>query len=353
MSTLQINQYLASQSLSYLGRLVRNDGRFVYLHNGLSGLDISDQKYNILRHAGSIWALNVVNTVLPFELKTAVASARALDYLLSNHLRKNTNGHICVVERDIVKLGASALTLLALLSYSDDTLTSLNKKHGSDVDICHGLSEYLMTQIDHSNHFVHKVGASDGKAFDFRSDYYDGQALFAIISLFERHPPKGTSARIVDVLRTSMANFRKTELQVHWMMYAVGSAYNVLPLAEIFTYAEKLVEVILNDCSYRNGEHCTSIACRSEALAVYLKLCRRARTIGRHFADASYALAENIQIQLKSRLANGAFCRSPSERIVRIDYMQHNISALIGYLQLSRHGRGILKPTPTPNTEIS
>ena len=97
---------LARQSSACLANLIREDGSFRYRYDSRSG-DILGG-YNILRHAGSIWAMLDVYRDVPDE-KILESSKRATHYLLASSLkfyRRYTNA--CICEENAIKLGGNA-----------------------------------------------------------------------------------------------------------------------------------------------------------------------------------------------------------------------------------------------------
>jgi hypothetical protein len=47
---------------------------------------------------------------------------------------------------------------------------------------------------------------------------------------------------------------------------------------------------------------------------------------------------ENLRLQLRSRRFNGAFIVDLESSVVRIDFIQHNLSSLLDYHRLMRDG---------------
>jgi hypothetical protein len=357
--------YLAT---GYLANLGRTDGRFVYLHDGVTGQEIGGGKYNVLRHAGCVWVINLAASSIPMPKTISITGARALEYLLNNALRPSPRRGLCIVYQGSVKLGANALTLLALLSYADHTIVDLSHKYKCHGDICEELADHILHQIDTAGAFTHIIDYPTGLLRPFRSEYYDGQAIFALMRLLARRPALSKLRRAKDVLHTLIDCDHGIENQVHWMMYAAEAAFSVAPDTAILRYADKLARSIIENSAYRNGVLCTPIACRSEALVSYLRLsAQSSTTFGNHSKGAYHTLIDNLLLQLKSRLGSGAFSHSPVSSQVRIDYLQHNISAFLGLAQVLnfrgsnqelsevsrtlRYGRGTRTPTPTPNQE--
>ena len=81
------------EAADYLSRVNANDGRFTY-REFLDGRRVSPRKYNILRHAGSIYALadyHSHTTDAAARAKAAGTMARASQYLVTRYIRPVPN----------------------------------------------------------------------------------------------------------------------------------------------------------------------------------------------------------------------------------------------------------------------
>ena len=104
----------------YLTRAVGADGKFLYKYHPKS--DRVGQEYNIIRHAGAVYAMMELYEITGNE-KLKEAAHRAIEYLLKSVRPYETEEGIsaCVVEDGFIKLGANALSVVALAKYTKVT----------------------------------------------------------------------------------------------------------------------------------------------------------------------------------------------------------------------------------------
>lgn len=183
--------------------------------------------------------------------------------------------------------------------------------------------------------FIHRRNAHTGEADTFRSDYYTGEALFALLSAAFRLSDNHQAVRAQKALLTLVAKGYGISEQSHWMMYAVEICHRHAPNPYLVSYAEQLVDNIISLPGYRTEQRCTPIACRTEALLAYLRMMPPSE---RRFQDralrAWHTIEENLILQLRDQLPDGSFRRGADSTEVRIDYLQHNLTALLGHAQL-------------------
>src|SRR5699024_4294075 len=104
---------------NYFSHVVDKQGKFIYSY--FPAHDISEKKYNILRHAGTTFSMLQTYELMP-EDSLMDNIKKTLAYLGSKveiH-QKNENQRV-VVERDTVKLGANALAIVAMAKYTNVT----------------------------------------------------------------------------------------------------------------------------------------------------------------------------------------------------------------------------------------
>ena len=134
----------------YLSRSVRKDGKFDYQYDPF--LDRQSLDYNLLRHAGTIYAmLELYGKNRDPELLQA--AERAIGYLLRQVLEGTVAGRPVrfAVEDGDLKLGGNALAALALAEYERVT------GDRSYVAVMKGLGEWMLATQDPDGRFtVHK-----------------------------------------------------------------------------------------------------------------------------------------------------------------------------------------------------
>ncbi len=335
-------QHVAPSTAVRLAKLIRSDGRFVYSYDVANDAEIKD--YNILRHAACVWALNEASSaqILPSSFDSSIR--QALSWLMRKHLILSAQAGFCLVEDGLIKLGGNALTILAVLSFSEQVKCRPGSSGARFMpsaaprkrpDLVESLCEHLLAQITPDGDFHHVREHSSNCVTSHRSAYYTGQALFALLKTLHRRPEM-TKLRIAhDMLHNLAARDYGVAEQSHWMMYAIEMAHVIKPDSALLHYAEKITDRILDWPQYRNRQRATPIACRSEALLAYLRMLgRHDRANEPNFARIKDEVFSNLLLQVKDYLPDGAFREGADGSTVRIDYLQHNLAAFLGYSQL-------------------
>ncbi len=345
----------------YLTRAVDGAGRFVYSY--LPKTDAVKSSYNALRHCGTIFSMLELYEVSG-DRELLAAAERALAYLESRLLGRCRIGDVetaCVVERGEVKLGGNALAIVALAKY---TAATGDRRYSRLID---DLGRWILTTQGEDGEFeIHKQSHPGGEVSDFVSGYYPGEALLALVRRPEPDP-----AWIDAAERGARWLIEVRDRQVpdnalnhdHWLLYALDELYRLRPNPLYLQHATRITGAILGRQRQRRPEfpdwlgsyyrppRSTPTATRSEGLgAAYLMVRDAGRTgpghhrPGREQQQAALleALELGVRFQLQTQLlpenvlyladpgrALGGFHRSLTDYEIRIDYVQHNISALL------------------------
>ena len=173
---------LIQTSSVFLAKQVKKDGQFIYGHFPCFGRQIAT--YNALRHASSVYSM-LEAWELTRDESLMAAIKRALDYLVNILIRRypQPDGTTLAFNIDIngeIKLGANAVSLLALVKYDELTGDTRYRK----------LMEHLALGIAHmqnadSGKFLHVLTSEDlSIKNEFRIVYYDGEAAFGLMRLY-------------------------------------------------------------------------------------------------------------------------------------------------------------------------
>ena len=345
---------VVTECLDHLFGLIKSDGRFVYAHQ-FDNKSWEYGGYNLLRHCGTVWfmckAIDRLSLDIPPDWERQLSSAVLY---VTNQLKPppwNTGilPSLCLPSRGAVKIGGGGLCLLMLHEFVQLFQNRRIAQHeGSSIPldiICARLENYLISEMAHGD-FIHKRSFSTGEVLPFRSDYYTGEVLFALIKRERTRP------RAVDLLSELMDRDYGIAEHSHWMAYAASEALRqqLAHRQKTLGYLVRLISRIIAEPDYRTRHQSTPTACRSEAFLTYLETFNDggfpAASDHRDLLAPSYtSLVENLNLQL-AFYGNGQFKRGSDSDKVQIDYIQHNGASFLGLNLLHSERFGINTSQP-------
>ncbi|MBP9771300.1 MAG: hypothetical protein KBD16_00025 [Candidatus Pacebacteria bacterium] len=350
------SKYLASAKLGgeYLISHMYEDGSFVYEYDPES--DSESDSYNILRHAGTTYALLELYEATNNK-RYLTGAERALDYL-----RKATipcpvyKDALCVLEDNEIKLGGNGLALLAFTKYMELTDSR------DDQALAEGIATFISAiQAKNGEFLFYKMDAKGVPDSDFVSEYYPGEAMFGLARLSEL-TNDATWMTTAHKGADWIINVRDKDVATndlphdHWMLYALNELYADEQKQDYLEHTKRLVNAILAaqhqgltgeqeewNGGYYNPPRSTPTATRNEGLGAAYRIFMRS-------GDAAYtaitkdAMERGIEFTLRTqftssklrelnfpREALGGFHEGLDDYDIRIDYVQHNISALLAF----------------------
>ena len=343
----------------YLTRAVGADGQFDYLYEPTTD-KVSDE-YNILRHAGTIYAMMELYEVTR-DAGLRAAAERAIQYLLRAVRPCPTVDEAAwVVERGQVKLGGNALAIVALAEHARVTGV---KTHLPTME---SLARWIVSVQKPDGRFaVHKLAVAGGKVSSFRSGYYPGEAILALLRL---HALRGggkqgawldaarRSARYLILVRD--AKLATDQLPPdHWLLYGLNELFRFRDNPLYPRHARRIGRSIRNAQIRHHREPdlvggyglptpgSTPAATRTEGLTALWGLLEDLGHLN-EARDVFEAIRRGVrfQLRLQYRPESAMYFPSPSRCIgafreshraagVRIDYVQHNLSALLAYRRI-------------------
>lgn len=322
---------VAKAGANKLAELTLESGKFSYRYDAISNAKLSG--YNVLRHSGTVWSMLDVFSVTKDE-QLLTAANRAVTYLFNEHLRFfRSYLNFCILEKNSIKLGGNALAALALAK-----LYEINK---SDVllDISHQLCRFILEERSNHGDFVHKRYFKSGKISSFRSEYYVGEALLALLACYRITGDSQLLTAVQEVEAELVQQGYGIREQSHWMLYALEQLQRLDASPHIYPHAEKIATEIINNPTYLESGRSTPIACRTEGLLAFVRMTPPKSSDSSNRVAALKCIEENLARQLIFQTADGAFTRGGGDRRdqeVRIDYKQHNISAFLHFSQLEQ-----------------
>ena len=357
------------EAAKYLVLANNPDGRFEYLRY-VAGGEAKRDKYNIVRHAGAIWALADYQewTTDGVARETAVAAIeRATRYLLSQTRPISGRPDVLAVwstpnrgRNSNAKLGASALAIVALLSGNSKDLTTVD-----------GLARFLVFMQKDSGDFYSRYESEFGSDNESDSLYYPGEAILALTLLYETdHDSRWIDSAARGVAYLVDSRRAGTRLpNDHWLMIAIDRLlphYNDLvsprlTREDMVNHAVALGTTMMNeqravlagahppevDGSFLPDGRITPTATRLEGLLALEHAIDRDPKRADFRAALRACIQRGIAFLRRSQLRDGstrggfpvvvegpAAARSPQDRdqrTVRIDYVQHALSAFLRY----------------------
>ena len=343
--------FAARMGGSYLSSIVDEEGKFTYVYEPPA--DDAPSDYNIVRHAGTIAAMLDLYRITREE-KLLSACRRAIDYLVlqAAPCPAGYEDGICIVENGCTKLGANALAALALAEYTsatgDRTHVPLLLKLGNSI---------RSFQAENGRFFIQKLAVPAGTISKYESDYYPGEALYALTKIYGIDPnplwldaaEKGARYRI----RHGRWPWSWSVMHDHWLLYALNELHRIRPDASYLDHAMRISRAMISSQNRKpqppdwlggwfDDPGSTPAATRIEGLCAAYRLARdfnkprdadallEAIRVGAAFGLQTQFRPESIMYLDDPMRALGGFHDSLADFTIRIDYVQHNVSALLG-----------------------
>ena len=306
----------------YLATSLGEDGRFTYRYQADTGT--VPRGYNIVRHAGTVYALLELYEAT-HDAPTLAAAERALGFLLRQIRRVkpvkpaeprnaaapgtpaaparapgNARPGVSegpsgtqvpsagLVEDGEIKLGGNALAVVALAKHAAVTGS---REHES---IAVALGDWMLAAQDQDGRFaVHQQTYPGGRRVGFESQYYPGEAILALVRLHILLPAQDSRPWLDAAERGArwLITVRDGDLpdgalpHDHWLLYALNELQRLRPDPIFLTHARRLARAIVASqhrtpavAGWRGGYYepprTTPTATRSEGLAAAYALLR-------------------------------------------------------------------------------
>ena len=320
-----------------------------------------------IRHAGTTYSLfQVYGAVRDDEILTAAEKAARF---IRDAAVDAGNGHgKAYVEEGVMKLGGQALALVALLERRRVT-------HKTSLDpLINGLATFMLAmELKQEPGRFYQSYDTQSRTLHLTpdSDYYPGECLLALTRLAAQFPDgpyleaaRRAAAFLIHVRDGDIIERGAVPREDHWLAMALSELYRLDPnpdyAAVAYLQAESMIRnqytgadgipARIGGSRFRNPINYTSTATKGEALVAVWSLAafRDDQPAVERFAHAARRNAQ-FQMRVQYTRESTALFRTPERLIgawpmdiansyVRIDFVQHNISQLIGVWSMTYHG---------------
>jgi hypothetical protein len=338
---------------SYLERACGPDGRFVYRININSGEQ--SRSYNIVRHAGAIYALSMLQHTKP-DQKAVDAMSRAAFFMRLNYIGPGVRPDQLVVwskplpQPSAADLGATGLGLVALTS------VELAKPNSVPHEQLQAMGRFLLFLQKSDGSFVSKYHIESGPDEDFESLYYPGEAALGLIDLYEvDHSPMWltAAAKALSYLARSRAKIADVPPD-HWALIATAKllpyySQSASPASreELIHHATQICQSLMKD-QLRNSANrsldgsfdptgrTAPAATRMEGLLAALEFLPD----GNRRTEVKNTVDHGIAFLLHAQIRDGLYAggmpgadipTEPGTSDIRIDFVQHALCAWLRY----------------------
>jgi hypothetical protein len=316
-----------------------------------------------VRHAGTIYAMLELYQI-DKNADLLNSAQRAIDYLLGfvKNFGYSQSEMSVMVSGETIKLGGVALTIVALAKYTEITQ---DQKY---LQIMIRLANYIRdSQLNDGAFISQRYYPAGNVRKDFTSQYYPGEAILALLRLYALEPSEiwletaEKAARHLITVRDQAADTSEL-VHDHWLLYALKDLYRYQPRYLYLTHAMRISRAITLEQnhhphnvdyigSYYLPPRSTPTATRTEGLLAAHAMAidtGRLPDAGRIRPAIELGIGFQLQTQIRPEKAMylenpqqalGGFHKSLDDYEVRIDYVQHNLSAILGYYQLLQSER--------------
>ena len=319
---------LALEGAVYLAQSVDERGQFHYWRPSETS-KIRVRRYNTLRHCGSVWAMLETARTLGLPIGIIEGGLRALRYALTEFIRPFGAPDIfCLLDDEKIKLGGSGLALIALAAAQHIDPNEQRLK------IATGLGRYVQSQAKDNGDFIHGRMHPMGVEYPLKSEYYTGQALFGLLALSEMTVDRSWGDFAIRCLKQLATRDYGVAEYSHWMLYALEASEKLEATPALRALGARIATAIINRPKNNDGkENATLLACMSEGLLAWVRLVGSSppRDGEPDVASVVRKVRQNLSLQFKYRNVDGSFVGGSGDSGVRIDYVQHNISAFAAF----------------------
>lgn len=335
-------EQIVKKATHFLAKEIQPSGQFNYGYFSAFAKPIGT--YNILRHASSVYAMLEGYEVLK-KKDILIKAQQSLTYLMTAIVFKDVNTAYVVDKENNneIKLGSNATAILAMTKYAE---VSGDKSYNDTAEkLANGI---IAMRNDETGHYNHVLNYPDFTIKDkFRIIYYEGEAVFALLRLYQLDGNKKWIDEVVSYFEIFIAEEYWKEHD-HWLSYAVNELTDYLSEDKYYQFglkncADKLAFIYHRETTFATFLELTMAAYKmidkiKQADKAYLlndfdeELLLKTIDKRAQFQRVGFMYPEvAMYFKQPALVLNGFFIRHQSLR-VRIDDVEHNLSGYIQYL---------------------
>ncbi|EUJ35384.1 hypothetical protein [Brochothrix campestris] len=274
-----------------------------------------------------------------------IKAQQSLTYLMTAIVFKDVNTAYVVDKENNneIKLGSNATAILAMTKYAE---VSGDKSYNDTAEkLANGIIAMRNDETGHYNHVLHYPDFTIKDKF--RIIYYEGEAVFALLRLYQLDGNKKWLDEVVSYFEIFIAEEYWKEHD-HWLSYAVNELTDYLSEDKYYQFglkncADKLSFIYHRETTFATFLELTMAAYKmidkiKQADKAYLlndfdeELLRKTIDKRAEFQRVGFMYPEvAMYFKQPALVLNGFFIRHQSLR-VRIDDVEHNLSGYIQYL---------------------
>jgi hypothetical protein len=355
---------------------ISSDGQFRYRFY-LDGTKADSGRYNLLRHAGAVYALHQYHTMFP-DRRIPVAVCHAASFL-KQHTHALPSGSALAIwtptiyrrdGREVAKLGGTGLGIIAALAcapaagegiFSTDELTNLGE-----------FVEYM--QKSDGSFYSRYWSDTASRDDSWTSLYYPGEAALGLLYLHDAtHNMRWADAAKRALLH--LADSQKENRDIphdHWALIATAKLFSTLSshllsreeAQRLIAHSVLVSRAILQsqvispgnriDGAFDERGRTTPAATRLEGLVAAHSILPDSYTALK--ADIFGSIERGMRFLLTAQITEGPHAGTIPRAVewasgeaedaqrfdqrvreVRIDYMQHALSAMLGYVKMKQN----------------